>query len=205
MTSVPPPVSMEPQPQPQETGLSTGAIVAIVLGVLAVVLIPIMCLLLAFLLPALGRAREVANRAVCGANLRGICQSMLTYAVVNNDQFPPSFGPLVLDGSISPKSVICPRSPDATTVPANMSIQQLAQWADEHSTYIYVYPNKGANADGETIILYEPLSNHNNEGINIAYGDGHISFARRSEAESELRKQGLDPYAQSPAQRSAGR
>ena len=52
------------------------------------VVVAIIALLLGILLPALGRAREIANRAVCGANQRGIAQSMLTYAVSNSDSFP---------------------------------------------------------------------------------------------------------------------
>jgi prepilin-type N-terminal cleavage/methylation domain-containing protein len=52
------------------------------------VVVAIIALLLGILLPALGRAREIANRAVCGANQRGIAQSMLTYAVSNDDNFP---------------------------------------------------------------------------------------------------------------------
>jgi len=52
------------------------------------VVIAIIALLLGILLPALNRAREIANRAVCGANIRGMIQSMLIYAQVNNDRMP---------------------------------------------------------------------------------------------------------------------
>lgn len=37
---------------------------------------------------AIDRARELANRSACAANLRGITQSMVLYANENNDLFP---------------------------------------------------------------------------------------------------------------------
>ena len=52
------------------------------------VVISIIAILISILLPALAKARELANRAVCMANVRGIIQSMITYAQSNNSTFP---------------------------------------------------------------------------------------------------------------------
>ncbi len=52
------------------------------------VVVSIIALLIALLLPALSRARELANRAVCSANVRSIIQSMIIYAQSNKNQFP---------------------------------------------------------------------------------------------------------------------
>lgn len=52
------------------------------------VVVAIIALLIAILLPSLGRARELSNRAYCAANLRGILQSMNVYAADNSDAFP---------------------------------------------------------------------------------------------------------------------
>ena len=52
------------------------------------VVISIIAILISILLPALAKARELANRAVCMANVRGIIQSMITYASSNNGTFP---------------------------------------------------------------------------------------------------------------------
>jgi type II secretory pathway pseudopilin PulG len=57
------------------------------------VVISIIAILISILLPALAKARELANRAVCMANIRGIIQSMVTYAQSNNGTFPVAFGP----------------------------------------------------------------------------------------------------------------
>jgi len=40
------------------------------------------------------------------------------------------------------------------------------------------------NAVGaDTVVLYEPMTNHDNDGINILWGDGHVSFHSRQEAQ----------------------
>jgi prepilin-type N-terminal cleavage/methylation domain-containing protein len=52
------------------------------------VVVAIIALLIAILLPSLGKARELSNRSVCAANVRGIGQSMAVYAKDNNDQYP---------------------------------------------------------------------------------------------------------------------
>ena len=65
------------------------------------VVISIIAILISILLPALAKARELANRAVCMANIRGIIQSMVTYAQSNDGAFPavqifpPTYYPVV--------------------------------------------------------------------------------------------------------------
>jgi prepilin-type N-terminal cleavage/methylation domain-containing protein/prepilin-type processing-associated H-X9-DG protein len=52
------------------------------------VVIAIIALLIAMLLPALGRAKEQANRAVCLSNLRQIGTAMCMYTMDNRGRFP---------------------------------------------------------------------------------------------------------------------
>lgn len=52
------------------------------------VVVAIIALLIAILLPSLGKARELANRSYCAANCRGIMQSFNVYAADNSDQYP---------------------------------------------------------------------------------------------------------------------
>ena len=55
------------------------------------VVIGIIALLVAMLLPTLGRAREEANRAACAANLRNIGQTAHNFAVEHKGWFPMSY------------------------------------------------------------------------------------------------------------------
>jgi prepilin-type N-terminal cleavage/methylation domain-containing protein len=52
------------------------------------VVVAIIALLIAILLPSLGKARELANRSYCVANCRGVMQSLNVYAADNSDAFP---------------------------------------------------------------------------------------------------------------------
>lgn len=55
------------------------------------VVITIIALLVSILLPALGRAREMANRIRCGANLKGLARATTMYFGDFNGQGPKSF------------------------------------------------------------------------------------------------------------------
>jgi prepilin-type N-terminal cleavage/methylation domain-containing protein len=57
------------------------------------VVISIIALLIAILLPALAKARELANRAVCSVNVRSLIQSMIIYAQDNSQMFPAAQAP----------------------------------------------------------------------------------------------------------------
>mgnify|MGYP000399365901 FL=1 len=52
------------------------------------VVVAIIALLISILLPSLARAREIAKRAVCAANLKGIGTGFKTYANDNLDSYP---------------------------------------------------------------------------------------------------------------------
>ena len=54
------------------------------------VVVAIIALLISILLPSLSRARELAKRAVCSANLRGIGQGCHIYSNENEEWFPHS-------------------------------------------------------------------------------------------------------------------
>jgi hypothetical protein len=62
------------------------AITGIVLGICTFLIMPV--LLVAILVPSLGRAKELANRSACAASMTGICKAMNLYAAENADSFP---------------------------------------------------------------------------------------------------------------------
>ena len=52
------------------------------------VVVAIIALLIGILLPSLGRARELANRTMCGTRLNGLYKALNTYSVSNQELFP---------------------------------------------------------------------------------------------------------------------
>lgn len=57
------------------------------------VVVAIIALLISILLPSLSRAREMAKRANCGANLRSFAQACTIYSEVNQQMFPAAYQP----------------------------------------------------------------------------------------------------------------
>jgi len=126
------------------------------------VVVAIIALLIAILLPSLGKAKELSNRSVCAANVRGIMQSMVVYSADNSESYP-YLGPaainakaptgntagnlmndmfyLVGSGSVAPKQFVC--KSDNYAQPSNSPASSTANvWG-----YNPTYWNNGGTAD----------------------------------------------------------
>lgn len=130
-------------------------------------------LLTSILLPSLTRARELAKRAVCAANLRGIGQACHIYANDHGENFPPDLEDLITAKIIVPKMLICPDSPldeaQVTAILAGESNQKLP----------YRYIDKQTTAgDVRNVLIYEDLDVHNGEGGNVLFVDAHVEFLK---------------------------
>ena len=47
----------------------------------------------------------------------------------------------------------------------------------------YLYNGRGLStgtATDQTVVAYEPLTNHENDGGNVLFGDGHVEFFNRA-------------------------
>ena len=44
----------------------------------------------------------------------------------------------------------------------------------------------GTGTTSTTVVMYEPLTNHNNDGINVLFADIHIEFVRMDEAMEKI-------------------
>lgn len=56
------------------------------------VVVAIIALLIAILLPSIGRAKEMANRTACTANITGVLKACIVYASDNGDAYPLTVG-----------------------------------------------------------------------------------------------------------------
>jgi prepilin-type processing-associated H-X9-DG protein len=136
------------------------------------------------LLPSLNRARETANRVKCANNMRSLILAMYVYADGHDGNFPDDLGSLITagtdagDGPLSAASFVCPSADVA--VPAGLSAktpEELLAWVNQHSCYTYRGKGHKTNEqDPNTIILVEPVGNHNGDGANVGLLDGHVEW-----------------------------
>jgi prepilin-type processing-associated H-X9-DG protein len=132
------------------------------------------------LLPSLNRARETANRVKCASNLRQIGQACLLYSNENRGKYPNDIAEIIRTQDITPQVFVCPST--GTTLPRGLQPAQLAQWTQENSNYVYVGKGLKNSATAETVVCYEKLEDHDNDGINVLFGDGHVEFIQREQA-----------------------
>ena len=124
------------------------------------VVVAIIALLVAILVPAVQRAREEANRAVCMTNVRSMDQCAVLYSSSYGDQYPIGDGDedgdpdiagsfwLMVDNDFLPKkSLICP-SVGGSSAPDNTVLMEEAE------TYIHY-----AYQDVEGVENYLPSPN----------------------------------------------
>jgi len=159
--------------RPEEHGGKGMAIGGICCGgaglVLTIIFIP---LALSVLLPSLSRARELAKRAVCSANLRGIGQSCHIYANDYDEWFPPDLQTLIDAGHITLGELQCP-----------------SEGNPSQAVFDYTYvPGLQATVPVDWILAYEDPANHNREGGNVLYIDSHVEFLKEPEFSAELER-----------------
>jgi prepilin-type processing-associated H-X9-DG protein len=126
--------------------------------------------LTSILLPSLSRARELSKRVVVAANLKGIGTCCKIYANENEDRYPPSLQTLIESGDISPRMLQSPRVGDP----------------DTPNHYVYI-PGHTEAGDSRLIVAYENPA-YVEEGINILYLDGHVTFVRGAAAFAQIRE-----------------
>jgi prepilin-type processing-associated H-X9-DG protein len=149
-------------------------------------------MLMSILLPSLNRARETANRVKCANNLREIGLASLLFTNENRGKHAGSLGELLRTQDITIDVFVCPSS--GGEVPANIRTGDMdakVAWVNEHSSYIWAGAGKTNAMTAEEVLCYERMHNHDGDGINILFGDGHVEFFLRAGAEKILREQNL--------------
>ena len=144
------------------------------------------------MLPSLNRARETANRVKCGNNLRQLGLAMKLFANENRGNFPAdmrSLAQYAVANDVSASVFLCPS--DGDDVPEGIDewpLDQRLDWIVANTGYEYAAAGLTDLAGFDVVLIHEKLNAHDNDGINILYGDAHVEFHLRQSAVKELQK-----------------
>lgn len=145
---------------------------------------------LSLLIPGGCANREFANRIHCGNNLRAIGQAIELYmADTKQDSAPPDFATLLNNpaalNALVPDTFVCPSS-NADRAVGN-------QWTSlikdntANCSYIYIPGLTRNNASSSRPVVYEPLTDHDDDGANVLFGDGHVDWLTKKEVEEMVK------------------
>jgi len=134
-------------------------------------------LIVAAMVPAVGKARGAATQIACRNNMQVIGQTMMLYEQNHRGELPPDLATLMSQTHMAGEMLVCPGTEAPTTQ------QAMAGKVD------YIYIGRGLNRariDSKTVVVYEPLSNHNGEGMNVLRADGSVEFLDPTEGAKAL-------------------
>jgi len=146
-----------------------------------VVLIPVLAMLLAILMPALGKVKHLAQRMVCSTNLQGLGTAISFYSSDYDDKFPTGskWCDLLIDNAdVSQKSLVCPSAlgGDRCSYVMNENAEKLGPDAPADMVLLFETSQPVWNAVGGMELL--STGNHKGEGCNVLYVDGSTEFVR---------------------------
>jgi prepilin-type processing-associated H-X9-DG protein len=154
-------------------GISVSA-VALVISLIGSIMF------LSVLLPSIKMGRETANRVKCASNMRQIGQAILLYANENKGHYPPDLLIILKTQDITTPVFVCPSAPETAGPPVTPQTTSLPQGS---VSYIYVGQNLTSGASRTDLVLFEPFTNHNNDGTNMLMGDGSVQWITKAQAQ----------------------
>ena len=159
--------------QSQRPKISILTIAKIAAAVIAFLLIS------AILGPGLIRLREYRHRIRCAENLTYLGKAMLIYAGEGDDKYPIAdkwCDLLIEHAEVTPKSFRCKGAPEGPCNYAmNINVEKMSI-ASQPDMVLLFETTPGWNQVGGSEIL--TTENHQGEGCNILFVDGHIQFVK---------------------------
>lgn len=154
-------------------------------AVIGVIFICIGLILGGFLVSAMSRAREAANRSKCRNQIRAIGSAIFLYANEYRGAWPPDLKTLFLSQDIAPWFLFSPSVDHPYFTRADFEANSPGLAPGAPGAYIYVGNRVKPTNDDAVVLMYEPMSNHG-DGFHILFADGHAEFLTGSTAQKVL-------------------
>jgi len=158
------------------------AVVGIVVSTITLVLVPMMCILIAILMPALAGARHQAKRVVTMNYAKQLCLAMIMYCDEHDGRFPPGDNwPDVLppylghDESIL-RSPFDPQAGRAWAMNVHLNGRQRSDIDQPGRTVLVFEARFGSRPAGGQELL--PEEHRGRTGYVIGFLDGHVECVR---------------------------
>ena len=98
------------------------------------------------------------------------------YAAENGGRYPQDFAALLLTQDLMAEVFICSSSQGERARGATPQ-EQAKQLSDPlHLTYVFVAPRLDPKAAPDALVAYDAGGNHNDDGVNALFADGHVEF-----------------------------
>ena len=160
-------------------GKLKGMALAVTGIILPVIVIPVVALLLAIFMPALGKVKVLSERLVCGTNMKQMAVAMNIYAFDYNDKYPT--GPqwcdlLITHADVSAKSFVCPSGePGQSHYALNANAVKLGSAAPPDMVLMFECGPGWNQVGGPELLTTE---HHQGDGCNIMFVDGHVDYVK---------------------------
>jgi len=145
---------------------------------------------------------RIASRVKCASNLRQIGLALLMYADAEKGNFPDDLGTLLITEDLSPELFVCPMSDDTRAEAPTTQAVAAELGKTGHCSYLYFGKGRKNDMPSTEPLLVDLPPNHDGDGINVCFGDGHVEWLAEPAAGEFLLKHGFEriensaPYAQ---------
>lgn len=167
----------------KSAGQLKGTGLAVAGMALPAIAVPIMAMLMAILMPALGRTRGLTQRLVCMTNMRGLGAAIMVYANDYDNKYPTAsqWCDLLIEyADVDPRSFRCRASSgEEFSYGFNENLDGLGFDDASADTVMLFEIAGGRNVVGGPELLI--TDRHRCEGCNILFADGHVQFVRSRE------------------------
>lgn len=146
------------------------------------------------------------DRLQCEWQLKRIARGLARHARSHKGVLPKDLSPLIADQDLDPALLVCPGMGSNDEPATGADKQAILKDFSLPGRCSYRYFGAGMHwpAAAETILVCEPLGNHDDNGVNILYGNGVIRWVPGREAKRVLANLQARQGSPAPSSQPAG-